>query len=303
MLFHAQARDWRQGAYDGQRPDHIPQVNGANRSYQGPEIDVGSVHSLMLGDTGSKRATTPHSRTPPMVAQAALGVLPRRRLRFGDLDTHDAPCRFLCKHAGVHVLAIDYRLSPEAPFPTAVNDALEGYRFAVEHAAQLGADSSRIGVSGDSAGGNLSAVIAQLTRGERPPDFAVLIYPATDRSRAYRSQSLFKEGFLLTMETIAFFDAQYFGNDPEIRRDPKLSPLLCANLSGLCPSVVITAGFDPLRDEGAAYAEALQQAGNEVTLRCERELVHGFINMIGTSRACEEAMLRIADDTRRLARG
>jgi len=141
-----------------------------------------------------------------------------------------------------------------------------------------------------------------LTRGERAPDFAVLIYPAVDRSKPYRSQQLFANGFLLTAQDIAFFNDQYFGNDPVTQRDPKLSPLLREDLSGLCPSVVVTAGFDPLRDEGAAYAEALSQAGNQVTLRCEHGLTHGFINMTGPSPACAAALLRIAHDTRALAR-
>lgn len=270
--------------------------------YQGPVIEVGEVRDVTFESGQRARHYAPVS---------APGEAPKPLLVFfhgggfvvGDLDTHDAPCRFLCKHADVHVLSVDYRLSPEAPFPTAVDDALEGYRFAVAHAAELGADPTRIGVCGDSAGGNLSAVVSQLTRGERAPDFAVLIYPAVDRSKPYRSQTLFSNGFLLTHDDIAFFDAQYFGNDPEARRDPRLSPLLTDDLSGLCPSVVITAGFDPLRDEGAAYADALTKAGNQVTLRCESELVHGFINMIGTSPACYAALMRIAEDTRRLSHG
>jgi acetyl esterase len=269
--------------------------------YQGPPIEVGGVHDLMFGSSQLKaRHYAPVDTTtkkPLLVFFHGGGFV------VGDLDTHDAPCRFLCKHADVHVLAIDYRLSPELTFPTAVEDALEGFRFAVKHAAELGADPTRIGVCGDSAGGNLSAVVAQLTRDERAPDFAVLVYPAVDRSKPYRSQQLFAQGFLITHDDIAFFDAQYFGNDPEARRDPRLSPLLASNLSGVCPSVVITAGFDPLRDEGAAYAEALAQAGTRVTLRCEAGLVHGFFNMSGASKACYDALMRIAEDTHRLSRG
>jgi acetyl esterase len=201
------------------------------------------------------------------------------------------------------VLAFDYRLAPEATFPAAIEDGVAAFRLAVKHAAELGADPKRIGVGGDSAGGNLSAVVCQLTRGERTPDFAILIYPAVDRSQPYPSQKLFAEGFLLTAQDIAFFDEQYFGNDAAMRRDPRLSPLLATDLTGLRPSVVITAGFDPLRDEGAAYAAALEHAGNDVTLRCERDMVHGFINMTGTSTACFDALMRIAQDTRRLSRG
>jgi acetyl esterase len=269
--------------------------------YQGPAIEVGQVRDVTFESGQRARHYAPVS---------APGDAPKPLLVFfhgggfvvGDLDTHDAPCRFLCKHADVHVLAVEYRLAPEAVFPAAVDDALVAYRAAVAHAAELGADPNRIGVSGDSAGGNLSAVISQQTRGERAPDFAILIYPAVDRSQPYPSQSLFANGFLLTRDDIAFFDAQYFGDDPATRRNPRLSPLLHPDLSGLCPSVVITAGFDPLRDEGAAYAAALQKAGNRVTLRCERDLVHGFINMSGTSVVCYEALMRIAQDTRTLSR-
>lgn len=269
--------------------------------YQGPEIAVGAVHDLVIGATQQKARHYAPTAPPGSPRAPLLVFFHGGGFVIGDLDTHDAPCRFLCKHAGVHVLSVEYRLSPEAPFPTAVNDALEGYRFAVAHAEALGADPARIGVAGDSAGGNLSAVVAQLTRGERAPDFAVLIYPAVDRSKPYRSQELFGQGFLLTRDDIAFFDEQYFGGDPAARRDPRLSPLLAEDLSGLCPSVVITAGFDPLRDEGAAYAGALEKAGNRVTLRCERDMIHGFFNMSGTSAACAEALQRIADDVRRLS--
>jgi acetyl esterase len=274
--------------------------------YQGPALEIGEVRELRL-ESG---ATTLSARHYAPVA--VPGGAPKPLCVFfhgggfviGDLDTHDAPCRFLCQHADVHVLSVDYRVAPEAKFPTAVLDALEGFRFAVKHAAELGADPSRIGVAGDSAGGNLSAVVAQLTRDakERTPDFAVLIYPATDRKTPYPSKSLFANGFLLTQGDMDFFDDQYFGADEATRTDPRLSPLLHSQLAGLCPSVVITAGFDPLRDEGEAYARALEQAGNKVSLRREAELIHGFINMQGVSPACRAALMRIADDVRTASR-
>jgi acetyl esterase len=270
--------------------------------YQGAVIEVGGVSDVTF--EGGQRARHYAPVTSPGAApQPLLVFFHGGGFVLGDLDTHDGPCRFLCKHADVHVLAFDYRLAPEATFPAAVEDGVDAFRLAVKHAAELGADPSRIGVGGDSAGGNLSAVVCQLTRGERTPDFAILIYPAVDRSQPYPSQKLFAEGFLLTAQDIAFFDQQYFGNDTATRRDPKLSPLLATDLTGLPPSVVITAGFDPLRDEGAAYAAALENAGNELTLRCERDMVHGFINMTGTSTACSNALMRIAEDTRRLSRG
>lgn len=293
-------------AGDGVAREAPPKARRRNRReailYQGPPIEVGSVSDVTFASGQRARHYAPIS-TGGDDAKPLLVFFHGGGFVVGDLDTHDAPCRFLCKHADVHVLAIEYRLSPEAPFPAATEDAVASFRLAVQHAAELGADPKRIGVGGDSAGGNLSAVVAQATRGERAPDFAILIYPAVDRSQPYPSQSLFAKGFLLTADDISFFDQQYFGNDAATRRDPRLSPLLASDLSGLCPSVVITAGFDPLRDEGAAYAAALEKAGNRVSLRCERDLVHGFINMSGTSKACFDALLRIAEDTRRLSRG
>jgi len=265
--------------------------------YQGPAIEVGGVFDLIVPGTELKArhyapATSGSDKRPLLVFFHGGGFV------VGDLDTHDAPCRLLCKHAGVHVLSIDYGRAPESAFPGAVEDAIRAYNVAVELAGELGADSTRIGVGGDSAGGNLAAVVAQQTRGGRAPDFAILVYPAVDRSKVYRSQELFAKGFLLTRDDIAYFDRLYFGDDPEVRRDPRLSPLLHPDLRGLCPTVVITAGFDPLRDEGAAYAEALEKAGNQVTLRCERDLIHGFFNMSGTSPACFAALMRIAEDVR-----
>jgi acetyl esterase len=223
---------------------------------------------------------------------------------LGDLETHDAACRLLCKHAGVHVLAIDYRLAPEHPFPAAVDDALDALRFAVAHAAELGADPRRVGVAGDSAGGNLAAVAGLLARdhGERVPDFAALIYPVVDFERTYPSQQLFGEGLLLTTADRKLFDRAYFGEDPALRSDPRLSPLL-GDLRGLCPALVVTAGFDLLRDEAEAYARALEQAGNRVIARREPELIHGFLNLFGVSPACRAACMRIAADLRGLSRG
>jgi acetyl esterase len=274
--------------------------------YQGPAGEVGAVSDLTI-DTPTARLAARHyapiaspgdgSQLKPLLVFFHGGGFV-----FGDLDTHDAPCRVLCRHADVHVLSVAYRLAPEVPFPGAVDDALAAFRFAVAHATELGADPARIGVAGDSAGGNLSAVVAQLTRSERPPGFAVLIYPAVDRKNPYPSQSLFARDFLLTAEDIEHFNLQYFGNDEHTRSDPRLSPLLCPDLSGLCPSVVVTAGFDSLRDEGTAYAEALARAGNQVELRCEPDLTHGFINLTRMSARCQQALLALADDVRRLSR-
>ena len=221
---------------------------------------------------------------------------------FGDLDTHDSVCRLLCSSSGAHVLAIDYRLAPEHRFPAAVEDARAALAWAHAHAAELGADPARVGVGGDSAGGNLAAVTAQLAaRDEGPaPALQLLIYPATDIAGTPRSsRELFGEGFFLTNSEMKWFEASYFGalDSPE-GHDPRASPLLADDLSGLAPAIVITAGFDPLRDEGEDYARALAEAGTPVTLRRFEGYIHGFISAAGVSRSIREAVLEIGAMTR-----
>jgi acetyl esterase/lipase len=216
---------------------------------------------------------------------------------FGDLDTHDSVCRLLCRSSGAHVLAIDYRLAPEHRFPAAVEDARAALTWAHAHAERLGADPTRVGVGGDSAGGSLAAVAAQLAArdGGPAPAMQLLIYPATDVSGHRRpSRELFGEGFFLTNAEMDWFEASYLGAvDAPKDRDPRVSPLLAEDFSGLPPAIVITAGFDPLRDEGEAYAHALAEAGTPVVLRRFEGYIHGFISAAGISRGLREAVLEI----------
>ena len=183
---------------------------------------------------------------------------------YGDLDTHDGACRILCRHAGAHVLAVDYRLAPEHRFPAAVDDAYAALRWAFANAARLGADPDRIGVGGDSAGGNLAAVTSQLAArdGGPAPALQLLIYPATDMTTRHRSRELFREGFLLTDPEMDWYTDNYLGTARTDAGDPRVSPLLAEDLSGLAPAFIVTAAFDPLRDEGEAYARALQAGGH-----------------------------------------
>jgi acetyl esterase len=219
---------------------------------------------------------------------------------YGDLDTHDAVCRLLCRHAGAHVLAIDYRLAPEHPFPAAVDDARTALSWAYANADRLGADPSRVGVGGDSAGGNLAAVVSQLAAhdGGPAPVLQLLIYPATDFTIRRRSRELFGEGFLLTDAEMNWFEDQYLGAERTQASDPRASPLLAEDLSGLAPAFVVTAAFDPLRDEGEAYVDALRAAGTPATLRRFPGFIHGFINGAGVSRASRDAVIEIAGATR-----
>lgn len=199
----------------------------------------------------------------------------------GDLDTHDAVCRLTCRDGDVAVLSVDYRLAPEHPAPAAVDDAYAAFRWAYDHAADLGGIPGRVAVGGDSAGGNLAAVVALLARddGGPAPILQWLIYPVTDSTAQTRSRTLFGDGYLLTKRDIDWFTAQYVGRSQLEPTDPRVSPLLAGDLSGLPPALIAVAGFDPLRDEGELFATALRDAGVVVDLRRMRSLTHAFINL------------------------
>ena len=209
---------------------------------------------------------------------------------IGDLETHDNAARFLCRDCRAVVVSVGYRLAPEAPFPAAVDDALAATRWAAEHLSELGGD-QRLALAGDSAGGNLAAVVAQQLRGAGGPRLAaqLLIYPATDASADYPSRTENGEGYFLDRATIEWFMNQY-APDPASRVDPRISPLLTHDLSGLPPAVVVTAQFDPLRDEGEAYAERLTAAGVPTQVRRFDGLIHGFFDMAPVSAAARRAV-------------
>ena len=220
----------------------------------------------------------------------------------GDLDSHDVPCRLLAKHSGAQVLSVDYRRAPEHPFPAAVEDAGAALRWAIEHAEELGADRARVAVAGDSAGGNLAAVAAreasQAAEGGPAPVLQLLIYPVTDFAARTRSHELFEKAFLLIREDMNWFAAQYVGDaDPE---DARLSVIRAPSLDRAPPALIVTAGFDPLRDEGEAYAARLQEAGVTVVLRRFPGLIHGFLNLVGISRSAFEAVVEIGGAARAL---
>lgn len=199
---------------------------------------------------------------------------------MGDLDTHDVLCRQLADESGFVVVSVDYRMGPEHRFPAAVDDVLAATRWLQAQADELGLDASRFAVGGDSAGGNLAAVVALAWRdaGEAVPlKFQLLIYPATDMRMGSPSHTSNGQGYLLTADTIQYFRSHYLA--PEEYADWRASPLLHADLSGLPPALVITAGFDPLRDEGRQYADALSAAGSPAQYVCFERQIHGFITM------------------------
>lgn len=203
---------------------------------------------------------------------------------IGDLDTHDIVCRALCAWAEIRVVSVDYRLAPEHPFPAAVDDSLAAFDWVHENGADLGIDPARLAVAGDSAGGNLAAVAAQHARDAGITLRAqVLNYPVTDLSRRYPSHEEQKDTPPLHGPVQNWFWSAYLGDDwnsDQARlRDPRISPLYASSLEGLAPAFVITAGLDPLRDEGAAYARALSAAGVEVIYQCVLGTIHGFMRL------------------------
>ena len=197
---------------------------------------------------------------------------------LGDIETHDGLCRLICRDAGVHVLSVDYRRPPEHKAPAAVDDAFAAYRWALDNGAELGADPNRVAVGGDSAGGNLAALVCHRARNEGvgSPALQMLLYPITNLCGDTRSRTLFAEGYWLTKQNMDWFTDHYLAGSGLEAADPRLSPLLADDLSGLPPALVLTAGFDPLRDEGNAYAEAMRAAGVTVDLREFGSLIHSF---------------------------
>lgn len=198
----------------------------------------------------------------------------------GDLETHDGTCRALALSSGCVVVSVDYRLAPEHPFPAAPRDCLEAYRWVVSNADELSINARSVAVCGDSAGGNLAAVVAREARdaGVPPPVAQGLIYPGTDFRMQTPSIELFAEGFFLTRDSMHWFRDHYLPAEASIE-DPLASPLLADDVSGVAPAWVWTAGFDPLRDEGRAYADKLADAGVTTHHRCYDDLVHGFAGM------------------------
>lgn len=210
---------------------------------------------------------------------------------IGDLETHDGACRALCNASGCLLIAVDYRLAPEHVFPAAVEDSFAALQWVAEHAAGLGVDPNRIAVGGDSAGGNLSAVVSQLARDNDGPAvaFQLLIYPATDADVDTPSKKENAEGYFLEQKTMDFFYGNYVPTGTD-RTDPRLAPMQTADLSGLPPAYIVTAQFDPLRDEGRMYGEKMRAAGVPVEIVNYETMIHGFLTMGGIVDAVKPAI-------------
>jgi len=199
---------------------------------------------------------------------------------IGNIETHDSTCRRLANKSRCQVISIDYRLSPEHPFPAPIDDGIAAFRHVRDNAAALGADPARLAVGGDSAGGAVAAVVCQAMRDahEQGPAFQMLIYPATDSSRESGSRKEFAEGYFLTKGLMDWFWKAYVPAGTDLT-DLRLSPLLARDFAGLPPAFVLTAGHDPLRDEGRAYADRLIDAGVKTTYVNYPGTIHGFFTL------------------------
>lgn len=263
-----------------------------------PEIEVGRVADGSIPGPGGDipvRIYTPAGDGPfPVLVNFHGGGWV-----IGDLDTADAVCRDLCRSAGCVVVSVDYRLAPEHPYPAAVEDACSATAWVADHMDDIDGN-GRLAVGGESAGGNLAAVVCQWARDRGGPDihFQMLLYPVTDHDLGRGSYAENGEGYLLELDTMKWFWDHYCP-EPARRAEPQASPLLAADLSKLPPALVVTAEYDPLRDEGEAYAQALEAAGNEVeSLRCAG-LVHDFFAtaaMFPSSRQRFEDACRVLRD-------
>jgi acetyl esterase len=268
-------------------------------AFAGPTIEVASTTNVTVDGAEGPLAARLYV---PLVTNSAGPLLVYYHgggFVVGDLDTHDNLCRFLARQAGVTVLSVDYRLAPEHQFPTPFDDAVAAFRFAVEHADDLGADPARIAVGGDSAGGNLAAGVAQATAadGGPAPAFQLLFYPWLDLSAERRSVELFAEGFYLTRADLHWYRSHYLA-DMGQASDPRCSPLAAGELGSVAPAYITTAGFDPLRDEGEEYAGRLREAGATVALRRHQGLIHGFANLAAVSHTSRDALVEASASLR-----
>ncbi|MGP4788145.1 alpha/beta hydrolase [Psychrobacter sp. 1Y11] len=214
----------------------------------------------------------------------------------GSLESHDLVCQHLAADGNCTVIAVDYRLAPEHPFPTPVNDGLAAFRHVANNADKFGVGATRLAVGGDSAGGNLAAVVAQQAKDDaHPPKLQLLWVPWVDMSREYQSYKLFATGFFLERVKMRWFKKKYINDDTDTT-DPMVSPIF-GNLEGVASAVIMVGGFDPLRDEGVAYADTLKDAGIKTKLKVYETMPHLFLMFAGE---IEDAKVAFDDATRAL---
>jgi acetyl esterase len=272
--------------------DARTQIGALASLLTGPKLPLERVEELTIPGPAGDLAARLYAGAPDQDAGGLLVYYHGGGHVVGTLDTHDSACRFIATHAGVGVLMVDYRLAPEHVYPAAVDDSVAALAWASENAERLGFDPARIAVGGDSAGGNLAAVVALAAKaGEAPlPVFQLLIYPVCDYVEKRPSYELFKEGFFLTEAEMDWYRDHYIP-DRDAAHEWRCSPLRAPDHSGLPPAYILTAGFDPLRDEAEEYARTLTAAGVPTALRRHDGLLHSFVNQTSLHRGARDAML------------
>ncbi|KEZ78936.1 alpha/beta hydrolase [Salinisphaera hydrothermalis] len=304
---------------DGQTLDVQCQLLLKIMRMRGVRLGGGDVEQQRRQMVAQSRTLAPRARGPiavrDLVVAGAEGALAARAYRpegadgaailfyhgggfvLGDLESHDGVCRALADRTRATVIAVDYRRAPEHGAPAAPRDAIAAFRDIVNRADNLGLDARQIAVAGDSAGANLAAVVAQQAKGDaKPPCAQLLFYPVVDFAEDKPSKDRLAEGFFLEKASMDWFEERYLPAGCD-KRDPMVSPLY-GELAGAAPAIVITAGFDPLRDEGEAYAAALKTAGVDTVCRRETGLLHGFANFAGGVERANEALTHAANDLR-----
>jgi len=264
-----------------------------------PRAGVSVTHTTVAGAAGRLRVRA-YTPAGAQRASAAPGLIYFHGGGWvvGSLDSHDRVCRVLADEAGVVLVAVDYRLAPEHPFPAAADDAIAAARAIFANAGAFGIDPARVAVAGDSAGGNLSAVVAQALRDDaRRPVFQALVYPGTDMTRSMPSHAQFRESFFLSKDASDWYLERYMGKSGA-EREPRASPLFASDVSRLPPALVVTAGFDPLRDEGRAYADKMGAAGVSVEHVLVEGMPHGFLTLGGALSEAARIVRLVADRVR-----
>lgn len=268
-----------------------------------PVVELASVVDTTIEGSEAQLAVRVYTPTgdPPDAGRAGVVYFHGGGYVICSVETHDALCRTLAARSGSVVVSVDYRLAPEHPWPAGVTDAYDALCWLAERGAELGVDPNRLVVAGDSAGANLAAVTALQARDRDGPPLAgqVLAYPGTDRVDTHPSSEEFGEGYLLDHRMREWFVQHYLPEGTDVA-DPRVSPLRASSHAGLAPALVITAAFDPLRDEGEAYGAALAEAGVSTTVVRYQGMIHGFLSYLGIVAAADTAVDQIAGWVRRM---